>query len=132
MSRDGATRAVSTLLYKKDKRWDPGAPQPKGFNAILDDAASRAAAGVAAAAGKQAGSAARRVSEIALQDEGYIYRQLVAPASPQGGERGEGGGGDGAGDGGGEWPISTAALAPVRLGALARIRAGKMAACGQQ
>lgn len=75
-----------------------GAPpplQPLGFGAILGDAASRAAAGVAAASGKNAAAANReRLSEIALQDAGYIYQQLVAPAAPprEGGAGGDDGG----------------------------------------
>jgi hypothetical protein len=65
-----------------ERRQAAAAPAAAGFGAILGDAASRAAAGVAAAAGKRAtaGAAARRQSEISLQDEGYIYAQLVDPA----------------------------------------------------
>jgi hypothetical protein len=80
----------------------PGPPQPQGFGAILGDAASRAAAGVAAASAKLGGAASasssgpsRRQSEIALQDEGYIYWRLVEPVREEEGRaKGAGGGVD--------------------------------------
>ncbi|GBF97680.1 hypothetical protein Rsub_09738 [Raphidocelis subcapitata] len=84
MSQDGATRAISTLQYKKDKLHPkPGSQPPPGFGAILGDAASRAAEAVAVAAGRAAAGAARRQSEIILQNEGYIFQQLVAPVKEE-------------------------------------------------
>jgi hypothetical protein len=143
MSRDGATRAISTLEYQRVRRGlagsgprpprvcgrpqpmrrhvqspaprnnkpaapapprprrqenrqrqrHPPAPPAPAFGAILSSAAARAAAAAAAAAAASGGACAprgssrsgsggggARPSEIRLQDEGYIYAQLVAPS----------------------------------------------------